>query len=81
MLSSAPTETKDRMQELRSEIIGDRRVRLVAQSSDYYAVTIAVYGPAGWEDISLRADQYLAFDVASRRYRLRMAEQQARAIE
>jgi len=68
------------MQELRSEIIGDRRVCLVAQYGDYYAVSIEVRGPAGWEDISLRADQYLAFDVASRRYRLRVAEQEARAI-
>jgi hypothetical protein len=69
------------MQELRSEITGDRRVRLVAQLSDYHAVIIEVRGPAGWEDISLRADQYLAFEVASRRYRLRVAEQEARAIE
>jgi len=29
-------------------------------------------------DISLRADQDLAFEVASRRYRQRVAEQQAR---
>ena len=68
------------MQELRSEIIGDRRVRLVAQSGDYHAVIIEVRGPAGWEDISLRADQYLTFDIASQRYRLRVAEQEARAI-
>jgi hypothetical protein len=68
------------MQELRSEIIGDRRVCLVAQYGDYYAVSIEVRGPAGWQDISLRADQYLAFDIASRRYRLRVAEQEARAI-
>jgi len=69
------------MEELRSEEIGDRRVCLLAQTGDYYTVTIAVRGPAGWEDISLRADQDLAFDVASRRYRQRVAEQQARAIE
>jgi hypothetical protein len=68
------------MHELRSEIIGDRRVRLLAQFDEYYAVTIAVRGPMGWEDISLRADRYLAFDVASRRYRLRLAEQEARAL-
>jgi hypothetical protein len=68
------------MQELRSEIIGDRRVCLVAQSGDYHAVSIEVRGPVGWEDISLRADQYLAFDIASRRYRQRVAEQEARAI-
>ncbi len=69
------------MQALHSAIIGDRRVRLVAQSGDYYAVTIEVRGPAGWADSSLRADTYLVFDVASRRYRLRVAEQEARAIE
>ena len=68
------------MQELHSATIGYRRVCLVAQFGDYYAVTIAVRGPAGWEDISLRADQYLAFDVASRRYRLRLTEQEAQAI-
>ena len=69
------------MQELRNAIIGDRRVGLVVQTGDYYAVIIEVVGPAGWEDISLRADQYLAFDVASRRYHLRVAEQEARAIQ
>jgi hypothetical protein len=35
----------------------------------------------GWEDISLRADQDLAFDLASWRYRLRVVEQEARAIQ
>jgi len=56
-------------------------VGLVVQAGDYYTVTIAVRGLQGtWEDISLRADQYLAFDVASRRYRLRVAEQEARAM-
>ena len=69
------------MEELRSEEIGHRRVSLVVQAGDYYAVTIEVRGPAGWEDISLRADQDLAFDLASRRYRQRVAEQQARALE
>jgi hypothetical protein len=69
------------MRELEREEIGDRRVRLIAQSGDYYAVTVEVRGPAGWTDISLRADQDLAFDVASRRYRQRVAEQHARAIE
>ena len=69
------------MQELRSEIVGDRRVCQVVQSGDYYAVTIEALGPAGWEDISLRVDRDLAFEVASRRYRQRLAEQQARAIE
>ena len=68
------------MQELQSATIGDRRVGLVVQAGDYYAVTIAVRGPMGWADISLRADTYLVFDVASRRYRLRVAEQEARAL-
>jgi hypothetical protein len=68
------------MEELRSAIIGDRRVRLITQSADYYVVTIEVRGPVGWADISLRTDKYLAFDVASWRYRLRVAEQEARAM-
>ena len=67
------------MQELRSEIIGDRRVCLVAQTGDYYAITIGVRGPVDWEDISLRADQDLVFDVACQRYRQRVAEQAARS--
>ena len=68
------------MRELRREEIGNRRVRLLASQAGRYTVMIEVRGPAGWEDISLRADQYLAFDVASRRYRLRVAEQEARAM-
>jgi hypothetical protein len=72
---------EDGMRELQREEISDRRVRLVAQDGDYYAVTIEVHGPAGWADISLRADQDLVLEVASRRYRQRVAEQQARALE
>jgi hypothetical protein len=68
------------MEELRSAIIGDRRVRLIRHSADYYAVTIEVRGPMGWADISLRADKYLAFEVASQRYHLRVAEQEAQAM-
>jgi hypothetical protein len=68
------------MQELHSQVIGDRRVRLVAQTGDYYAVTIEVRGPAGWADISLRADRDLALHTASLCYRLRLTEQEARAI-
>jgi hypothetical protein len=71
---------EDTMKELHSEIIGERRVGLVAQFGDYSTMTIAVRGPLVWEDISLRADHSLAFDLASRRERLRVAEQQARAI-
>jgi hypothetical protein len=69
------------MRELRSEVVGDRRVRLIAQSGDYYAVTIEVRGPENaWEDISLRSDQDLALHTASLCYRLRLTEQKARAI-
>jgi hypothetical protein len=68
------------MKELRREVIGDRRVRLIAQADDYYAVSIEMRGPVAWEDISLRADQQLPFEVARRRYHLRVAEQQLRAI-
>jgi hypothetical protein len=67
------------MRELRSAIIADRRVRLVVQAGDYHAVMIEVHGPRGWEDISVRADQDLVFDVDSRRYQQRVAEQEARA--
>jgi hypothetical protein len=35
------------MRELQREEISDRRVRLIMQSSDYYAVIIEVRGPAG----------------------------------
>ena len=68
------------MREIEREEIRNRRVRLIAQVGDYYAVTIEVRGPAGWADISLRADRDLALDVARRRYRQRVAEQQARAL-
>ena len=60
------------MDEIRSEVIGNRRVSLIAQFGDYYTVTIEVRGPQAWEDISLRADRNLIFDVASRRYRQRV---------
>ena len=69
------------MRERERAEIGDRRVRLVAQSGDYYAAIVEVRGPNGWADISLRADQDLVMEVTSRRYRQRVAEQQARAIE
>jgi len=65
------------MQVLRRESTGDRRVSLV-EHAGWFAVQIEVRGPTGWEDISLRVDQDLAFQVASRRYRQRVAEQEAR---
>jgi hypothetical protein len=77
----APNTTEAAMEERRSEEIGDRRIALIVQDGDYYAVTIEVRGPAGWEDISLRADKDLAFDVASWRERHRVTQQQARALE
>ncbi len=68
------------MRELQREIIGDRRVTLHECDDDQYTVTIEVRGPKGsWEDISLRADQALAYYAARRRYRQRVAEQQTRA--
>jgi hypothetical protein len=70
------------MRELRSEVVGDRRVRLVVDQAGRYAVTLEVRGPQGtWEDISLRSDQDLELHTASLCYRLRRTEQQARAIE
>jgi len=69
------------MRELQSEIVGDRRVLLVEDDGGRYAVWIQVRGPRDvWEDISLHADQGLALHAASRRYRLRLAEQQARIL-
>ena len=68
------------MRELQSEVVGERRVRLVTDEAGRYAVTIEVWPPDGWEDISLRSDQDLALHTASLCYRLRLTEQQARAI-
>ena len=69
------------MRELRTEVIGDRRVGLIETGEERYGVTIAVRGPEGtWEDISLQSDQNLGLHTASLCYRLRRTEQQARAI-
>ena len=68
------------MRELRSEVAGERRVRLLVDQDGRYTVTIEVWAGA-WEDISLRSDQGLALHTASLCYRLRLTEQQARAIE
>jgi hypothetical protein len=68
------------MQVLRQESAGDRRVALIEENG-WFRVQIEVRGPVGWEDISLRVDRELAFETASRRYRQRLTEQQARAIE
>ena len=69
------------MRELQRETIGDRRVRLLASPDGRYTVTIEVRGPHGtWEDISLVADRDLALHTASLCYRLRLTEQEARAI-
>jgi hypothetical protein len=65
------------MQVLRLESAGDRRVALIEEQG-WFRVRIEVRGPHGWEDVSLRADQDLAFQVASRRYRQRLAEQHGR---
>jgi hypothetical protein len=66
---------------LRREVVGDRRVSLVEDANRRYTVTIEVcVHTDAWEDISLRADQNLAFDAANRRYRQRLVEQQARAL-
>jgi hypothetical protein len=76
-----PIETEDAMRELQSEVVGDRRISLVEHQDGRYAVTITVWGPLhNWEDISLGADQGLAFHTAARRYRQRVAEQQARIL-
>jgi hypothetical protein len=70
------------MHELRSEVVNDRRVRLLVTRDGQYTVTLEVRGPDNaWEDISLRSDQNLALHSASLCYRLRLTEQQARVIE
>jgi hypothetical protein len=72
---------EDQMRELRSEVVGDRRVRLLMLESGRYAVAIEVRGLAGaWEDISLVADRDLALHSASLCYRLRLVEQESRTI-
>ena len=68
------------MSELKRETIGDRRVRLLASQDGRYTVTIEVRGPYGWKDISFIADRDLALHTASLCYRLRLTEQEARAI-
>jgi hypothetical protein len=69
------------MREVRSDVVGDRRVRLLANQAGRYTVTIEVRGPQGaWEDISLMADQDLDLHTASLCYRLHLTEQQARLI-
>jgi hypothetical protein len=68
------------MRELRSEVVGERRVRLLVDSDGRYTVTIEVWAGA-WEDISLRSDQGLALLTASLCYRLRLTEQEARTVE
>ena len=69
------------MRELQRETISNRRVRLLASPDGRYTVTIEVRGPHGrWEDISLVADRDLALHTASLCYRLRLREQEARAI-
>jgi hypothetical protein len=72
---------EERMRELRSEVVGNRRVRLLANHDGHYTVTIEVRGPAGaWKDISMVADQDLGLHTASLCYRLRRTEQEARSI-
>jgi hypothetical protein len=69
------------MRELQSEVIGNRRVRLVADQVGRYAVTIEVWTQEGWEDISLATDSDLGLHWANQRYRLRVAEQELRVVE
>jgi hypothetical protein len=76
-----PSETEDRMRELRREESGARRVSLLVNQEQWYTVTVEVRGPQGtWEDISLVADRDLALHTASLCYRLRLIEQEVRAI-
>jgi hypothetical protein len=70
------------MRELRSEQIGNRRVRLLAEQDGRYAVTLELRGPHGsWQDASIATDRHLGLHTASLCYRLRLIEPEARAIE
>jgi hypothetical protein len=63
------------MRVIKSERIGDRRVRMVVLPDGASAVTIETIGPEGaWVDISLRADARLRAGESERRYRLRCDE-------
>lgn len=44
MLFSASLEMEATMREIQAETIGDRRVRLLVNEADRYAVTIEVWG-------------------------------------
>jgi hypothetical protein len=69
------------MRELRSEVVGERRLRLAVDQDGRYAITIDLRGPQrAWEDISLRSDRGLDLHSASLCYRLCLTEPQARAI-
>jgi hypothetical protein len=63
------------MRVVRTERIGDRRVRLVVLPDGASAITIETIGPDGaWVDISLRADARLRAGESERRYQLRCDE-------
>jgi len=69
------------MRELQCGDIGNRRVRLLVGPDGRSTVTIAVRGPQGtWDDSSFVADRDLALHTASLCYRLRLTEQETRAI-
>src|SRR5262245_39790111 len=77
LCSPSRIEWRAAMQRLRQEVGGERRVSLI-EYDGWFAVRIEVLGPEGWSDISLGVDRNLAFEVANRRYRQRIGEQQAR---
>lgn len=69
------------MRELHSEVVGERRVRLLVNQAGRYTVTIEARDYAGeWQDISLPSDRDLGLHEASLCYRLRCTEQDVRAI-
>jgi hypothetical protein len=58
------------MRIVKTERIGDRRVRLVVLPDGASAITIETIGPDGaWVDISLRADARLRAGESERRYK------------
>jgi hypothetical protein len=66
------------MRELRSTVIGDRRVSLWCDAQYWYLVRLEVRVEGVWHDISMQTDQQLGITSANRRYAEYVAAAQAR---
>jgi hypothetical protein len=56
------------MREVRSVIIGDRRISLWCDAQYWYSVRLEVWAVCCWQDISLQSDASLGITTAHRRY-------------